>query len=351
MDAPPADWWGLQATVRRLHAAATSSGSAGRCASTDRWLGGRVSDHGPWRISDCFHVGSYFLALRSEVIADPEFRRRLDTVAAQTDKNSIIRKYEIGISPLPDPGRLPARHLRRRRAALPPRLPRVGVRPAGRGLPAAQAPVPVREPVRRPRPARSGRSACSTPYPTPTSTRWSATCCGSRRRATCTAASRRPHAAERHRRRCPSRSGPTTSTTRSAGCPSFDHWWAFPVDPGHPAPRGQRPRGLRGGPPRPLDQEGADRASGTRPASAAPTWPRPDGDAGRTVLPAAGRARSSSPQGPRADVAHPLSGDTHQFVGLRPRHARCWPFGAAVPVGDGRRRAPAPQRARSTTST
>ena len=43
-------------------------------------------------------MGSYFLALRSEVIADPEFRRRLDMVAAQPEKNSIIRKYEIGIS-------------------------------------------------------------------------------------------------------------------------------------------------------------------------------------------------------------------------------------------------------------
>ena len=32
------------------------------------------------------------------MIADPEFRRRLDTVARQSDKNSIIRKYEIGLS-------------------------------------------------------------------------------------------------------------------------------------------------------------------------------------------------------------------------------------------------------------
>ena len=50
-------------------------------------------------------------------------------------------------------GGLPARHLRRRGAALPPGLPRHGVHPAGRRLSAAQAPAARREPVRRARPA------------------------------------------------------------------------------------------------------------------------------------------------------------------------------------------------------
>ncbi len=95
MDARPAHWWGLQATdddftegdLKRL----------GRRLRVDD-LVDRSRRERPWRISDCFHVGSYFLALRSDIIADPEFRRRLDMVATQSEKNSIIRKYEIGIS-------------------------------------------------------------------------------------------------------------------------------------------------------------------------------------------------------------------------------------------------------------
>jgi hypothetical protein len=55
-------------------------------------------DERPWRTTDYFHVGSYFMAFRSEVVADAGFRYRLDTVARQSDKNSIVRKYEIGIS-------------------------------------------------------------------------------------------------------------------------------------------------------------------------------------------------------------------------------------------------------------
>ena len=95
MDARPAHWWGLQATDDDF--------TPGDLERLGRRL--RVADlvedsrrERPWRMSDCFHVGSYFLVLRSDVIADPEFRRRLDTVARQSDKNSIIRKYEIGIS-------------------------------------------------------------------------------------------------------------------------------------------------------------------------------------------------------------------------------------------------------------
>ncbi len=95
MDARPAHWWGLQATH--------DSFLPGDLKRLGRRLGvedlmARARTERPWRTSDCFHVGSYFLALRSEVIADPEFRRRLDMVAAQSEKNSIIRKYEIGIS-------------------------------------------------------------------------------------------------------------------------------------------------------------------------------------------------------------------------------------------------------------
>ncbi len=95
MDARPAHWWGLQATDDDFRPG--DQERLGRRLRIDDLVEDNRQER-PWRISDCFHIGSYFMALRSDVIADPEFRRRLDTVAAQSDKNSIIRKYEIGIS-------------------------------------------------------------------------------------------------------------------------------------------------------------------------------------------------------------------------------------------------------------
>ncbi len=95
MDARPAHWWGLQATDDDF--TPRDQERLGRRLRVDD-LAEESRRERPWRMSDCFHVGSYFMALRSDVIADPEFRRRLETVAPQSDKNSIIRKYEIGIS-------------------------------------------------------------------------------------------------------------------------------------------------------------------------------------------------------------------------------------------------------------
>ncbi len=55
---------------------------------------------GPRRWSDVLylHLSSYFLAFRRPVIDDPGFRRRLDAVSPQTDKMSVVHKYEVGIS-------------------------------------------------------------------------------------------------------------------------------------------------------------------------------------------------------------------------------------------------------------
>jgi hypothetical protein len=95
MDARPAHWWGLQATDDDF--LPRDQERLGRRLRVQD-LVAESRETRPWRMSDSFHVGSYFLVLRSEVLADPELRRRLETVAQQSDKNSIIRKYEIGIS-------------------------------------------------------------------------------------------------------------------------------------------------------------------------------------------------------------------------------------------------------------
>jgi hypothetical protein len=44
------------------------------------------------------HVSSYFVALRSAVVRDPEFQRYLGSVTRQSVKSNIILRYEIGLS-------------------------------------------------------------------------------------------------------------------------------------------------------------------------------------------------------------------------------------------------------------
>ena len=189
MDARPAHWWGLQATdddftpgdLKRLGRPARASTTS----ATDDARGATVA-HTPTASTSAPTSWRY----ASEVIADPEFRRRLDIGrrASRTRTRSSASTRSASPRYLTLAG-YHARDLRRRRAALPPRLPGVGVRPAGRGLPAAQAAVPAREPLRRPRPRQLEGAGARPSSPAPTSTRSSATCCASRRRATCTAPS------------------------------------------------------------------------------------------------------------------------------------------------------------------
>ena len=108
MDRTPGDWWGLQATYdvfsrtdlerlgRPLRVVEVTDGIRAldrRVFASDRSGPGRTN-----LSDDRFHVGSYFVAFRSAVIGDPEFRRRLDSVVSQTRKATIVRKYEIGLS-------------------------------------------------------------------------------------------------------------------------------------------------------------------------------------------------------------------------------------------------------------
>ena len=108
MDRAPADWWGLQATydafTRADHERLGRPLRVEEVTEGMRALGGRVyarDGEGPGRTNlsdDRFHVGSYFVAFRSPVIRDPEFRLRLDSVVTQARKATIVRKYEIGLS-------------------------------------------------------------------------------------------------------------------------------------------------------------------------------------------------------------------------------------------------------------
>lgn len=95
MDATACDWWGLQATYEDF--GIREFERLGRPLALDD-VEEQMRQQDLWRYSDFIHVGSYFLVYRRRVMQDPEFRRRLETVAKQRDKTAIILKYEIGFS-------------------------------------------------------------------------------------------------------------------------------------------------------------------------------------------------------------------------------------------------------------
>lgn len=97
MDADACDWWGLQATkgLASTYAADPLSHHAEPVALEPELLA-RFEDSPSYD----FHVGSYFLAFRSPVIADPVFRRLIDSIGPQPSKLLVILKYEIGLTHL-----------------------------------------------------------------------------------------------------------------------------------------------------------------------------------------------------------------------------------------------------------
>ena len=97
MDATTCDWWGLQATYDDFDESAFEK--LGRRLGLDE-VGEQMRELSLWRYSDFIHVGSYFLCYRRRVHTDPRFRKRLDDVASQSEKVTIILKYEIGFSRL-----------------------------------------------------------------------------------------------------------------------------------------------------------------------------------------------------------------------------------------------------------
>ena len=228
MDARPAHWWGLQATDDDF-TPGEQKRLGRRLRVDDLVTEGRTTR--PWRTSDCFHVGSYFLALRSEVVADPEFRRRLDMVAVQSQKELDHQEVRDRHLAVPDAGRLPRRDLRRRRAALPPHLPRVGPRPrGGQGFPLLKRQFLHENPFHVPDLHRMEGEGARGGSRTPTSPRWSRTSGGSRPRSTCTVPSR-PSGPTRGGHPTEELIGPDNWYELEQWVPRFDHWWAFPVDP------------------------------------------------------------------------------------------------------------------------
>ncbi len=316
MDAEPADWWGLQATYDDFDRPTGSSGSAGRCGSTRSSEQMRELDL--WRYSDFIHVGSYFLGYRSRVIRDPEFRRRLDTVATQSDKTAIILKYEIGFSRYLI---LAGYHLATFVDGVLPFHPVYrdsAFDLMARRLPAAQAPVALREPVRHARPARGGRSGCWRRVPDAdvdamernllrVSPPWSL---------------HRSFASAPARRHVETAGavGPDEFADEERWTPKHDHWWAFAVDPvTHRLEGSARAvfEAVRYDPS--IQQDRADGVGERQVAGVNVVAPRWRARPASTTCCALGNIFVT--EGPRADVDHPLSGRAPPLRRAAPRHA------------------------------
>jgi len=97
MDERACDWWGLQATkgigANRRAAEALFRDPIPMESVRYSMIDGFEDDY---RYD--FHMASYFLAYRTPVIQDPEFRRYLGSVTAQRNKQILIQKYEIGLT-------------------------------------------------------------------------------------------------------------------------------------------------------------------------------------------------------------------------------------------------------------
>lgn len=97
MDAITTDWWGMQATKG---ISATRDEDMKRFprpisleAIKTRYLNSFEEDY-----TYNFHVGSYFVVYRKDVINDQSFRLMINSIVKQSNKLIIIKKYEIGFT-------------------------------------------------------------------------------------------------------------------------------------------------------------------------------------------------------------------------------------------------------------
>jgi hypothetical protein len=97
MHAKACDWWGLQATKGMFPTRDRIANRFEAPIPLRQVRSGLIDGYVDDGIYD-FHVGSYFVALRAPVIADPGFRRRLAAVCPQRSKAHVVRKYEMGLT-------------------------------------------------------------------------------------------------------------------------------------------------------------------------------------------------------------------------------------------------------------
>lgn len=91
------DWWGMQATKGLVSTRNKASNRFRRPIPIDQVHGGMLDSFENEYCYD-FHLGSYFIAFRRAVVADPRFQRFLSDVTGQQSKRHLVLKYEIGLT-------------------------------------------------------------------------------------------------------------------------------------------------------------------------------------------------------------------------------------------------------------
>ncbi len=97
MDSRGCDWWGLQST-KGIYSTRLLPVNQFRDPLPMESVRTALVDAFEQDYTYDFLLGSFFLAYRKPVIADPEFRRYLGSVTKQRTKRDIILKYEIGMT-------------------------------------------------------------------------------------------------------------------------------------------------------------------------------------------------------------------------------------------------------------
>ncbi len=97
MRARPCDWWGLQATKGIYATRDVPANQFSEPIPMERVRTSLIDEFERDYRYD-FLVGSYFLVYRQPVLADPEFRRYLTAVTAQSGKRAVVLRYEVGMT-------------------------------------------------------------------------------------------------------------------------------------------------------------------------------------------------------------------------------------------------------------
>lgn len=98
MDEKPCAWWGLQATKGLI---STRIAQPFPVAEDHIDMNVVISEHlGNFEYDPIydFHIGSYFLAFRRDVINNVNFQRLINSIESENSKLNIIKKYELGIT-------------------------------------------------------------------------------------------------------------------------------------------------------------------------------------------------------------------------------------------------------------
>lgn len=99
MDSKKCDWWGMQATKGLSKTKEKPSNCFKENISIDDIKNSYLHDYEQESLYD-FHIGSYFIVFRKNVLAGKELKGLLENVHKESNKLNIIRKYEIGLTRL-----------------------------------------------------------------------------------------------------------------------------------------------------------------------------------------------------------------------------------------------------------